>query len=358
MDSNIRTIEELEQYVSFDARERPEIKKIIENHPMLIPQYYMDMINWNDPDDPIRKMVVPSEEERRSDGSFDTSGELQNTKLRGLQHKYSQTAMILTTSECASYCRHCFRKRLAGIASDEIVTDWDLVVKYVSEHKEITNVLLSGGDPLTLANDRIAGILQNFSDIQHLNFVRIGTRTPVVFPSRIAEDDELLNILRQYSCQEKRLYIVTQFNHPREISPHSIEAINRLNDARVIVQNQTVLLKGVNDSPAVMAALQGELAKIGVVPYYVFQCRPVKKIKHIFQVPLSRAVDIIDETRSMLDGISKRFRFIMAHETGKIEILGYLDDHMYFKYHQAKDKLLEGNIFHRKLGKDECWLDS
>ncbi len=355
---NMRKIEQLEHYISFTPRERREIKKIIESHPMLIKQYYLDLINWNDPNDPIRKMVIPSiEENESSGGSFDTSGEYENTKLRGLQHKYSQTVLILATNECASYCRFCFRKRLAGIVTDEIVTDWDLVVKYIYEHKEITNVLLSGGDPLTLSNDRIATILQKLSGIQHLKFIRIGTRTPVVYPDRIAKDDELINMLREYSCENKQLFVITQFNHPREITPHSIEAVNRLNDARIIVQNQAVLLKGVNDNPAVMAELQSELTKNGVMPYYIFQCRPVKTVKHIFQVPLYRALDIIEKTKSMLDGPSKKFRFIMSHETGKIEILGCLDDYLYFKYHQAKDKLLVGKIFHEKLSKNDCWLD-
>ncbi len=355
--NNIKTIEQLEQYISFTSCERREIKKIIESHPMLVNQYYMDLINWNDPNDPIRKMVIPSKEENKSEGSFDTSGEYENTKLRGLQHKYSQTALILTTNKCAAYCRHCFRKRLAGIVADEIVTDWDLVVKYICEHKEITNVLLTGGDPLTLSNDKIAAILQKLSGIQHLKFIRIGTRSLVVDPDRIVKDDDLVNILREYSCEKKRLYVTTQFNHPREITPRSIEAINKLHDAHITVNNQTVLLKGVNDNSAVMAELQGELTKIGLMPYYVFQCRPVKKLKHIFQVPLYRAFDIIEETRSMLDGLSKRFRFVMSHETGKIEILGRSDDHLYFKYHQAKDKLLAGKIFHKKLGKNDCWLD-
>lgn len=353
----MRTIEQLEQYIPFTPCERSEIKKIIESHPMLVNQYYMDLINWNDANDPIRKMVIPSKEENRLEESFDTSGEHENTKLRGLQHKYPQTALILITNKCATYCRHCFRKRLVGIDEDEIVTDWDLAVKYICEHKEITNVLLSGGDPLTLPTDRIVTILQKLSGIQHLKFIRIGTRVPVVYPSRIVKDEELINILREYSCENKRLFVTTQFNHPKEITPNSIEAINKLINAHIIVYNQTVLLKGVNDNPAVMAELQSAITKIGIVPYYIFQCRPVKKIKHIFQVPLYVAFNIIEETRSMLDGPSKRFRFVMSHKTGKIEIFGFSDDHLYFKYHQAKDKLLAGKIFHKKLSKNDCWLD-
>jgi KamA family protein len=355
--NNIRTIEQLEEYISFNPYERQEIQKVMEDHPMLVNKYYMGLINWNDPDDPIRRMVIPSRDENKSEGSFDTSGEFKNTKLRGLQHKYPQTALILTTHECATYCRHCFRKRFAGIASDEIATDWDSAVKYIGEHKEITNVLLSGGDPLTLPNDQIAAILQKFSGIKHLKYIRIGTRIPVVYPGRILHDDGLINILKNYSSEKKPLYIVTQFNHPREITPLSMEAVNRLNDAYIIVKNQTVLLKGVNDNPSVMAELQMELTKIGVIPYYIFQCRPVKKIKHIFQVPLHKALDVIEKAKLMLDGLSKRFRFIMAHETGKIEIFGCSDDCLYFKYHQTGDSLLAGKIFHKKLGKNDCWLN-
>ncbi|MCK4539296.1 MAG: KamA family radical SAM protein [Candidatus Krumholzibacteria bacterium] len=356
-DKNIRTIEQLEQYASFTADERSEIAKIIESHPMSLTQYYLDLIDWDDPDDPIRRMVIPSKEECGTEGSYDTSGESDNTKVRGLQHKYSQTALILATNQCASYCRHCFRKRLAGVVTDEIVTDWDLIVEYLSGHKEITNVLLSGGDPLTLPNDEIADILQKLSGVQHLKFIRIGTRIPVVDPDRIIKDDELLNILRDCSRERKQLYIVTQFDHPREITPRAVKAINMLSDAHMTVLNQTVLLKGVNDKPEVLAELQSKLTKNGVTPYYVFQCRPVKTIKHIFQIPLYRALEIVEETRTMLDGPSKRFRFVMSHETGKIEVVGRLDDHLYFKYHQAKDKLLAGKLFRKKINKNDCWLD-
>ena len=355
--NNIRKIEQLGKYLLLTSQEKKEIEKIIKSHPMLINEYYMNLINWNDLDDPIRKMAIPSIKENRFDGSFDTSGEQENTKLRGLQHKYSNTVLILTTNSCMTYCRHCFRKRLVGIVADEIVKNWDLVVKYICEHKEITNVLLSGGDPLMLANNRIASILEKFSNIQHLKFIRIGTRIPVVCPDRIVNNDELINIFRKYSCEKKRLYIVTQFNHPREITPLSIKAIEKLNNAHIIVNNQTVLLKGVNDNPSVMADLQSKLTEIGVVPYYIFQCRPVKKLKNIFQVPLYKAFNIIEKTRGMLDGFSKRFRFVMSHETGKIEIIGHKNDNLYFKYHQAKDELLANKIFHKKLNKDDCWLD-
>jgi KamA family protein len=355
--NDTRTIEQLAQHTSFTASESHELSHIIDGHPMAVNKYYMDLIDWDDQNDPIRKMAIPSIEENSLEGSFDTSGEQKNTKVRGLQHKYKQTALILVTNDCATYCRHCFRKRLVGKDVDEIVSDWDLVVEYLTKHKEITNVLLSGGDPLTLPTDEIAGILDRLSGISHLKYIRIGTRTPVVFPGRIVEDPKLVDVLSEYSRKNKRLYLTTQFNHPKEITQTSIEAINILNDARITINNQTVLLNGVNDDPVVMAELQTKLVQIGVVPYYIFQCRPVKTIKDVFQVPLPRAIAIIEETRSMLDGLSKRFRFVMSHNTGKIEILGILDGKACFRYHQTPDTNLSGSVFQKEINDTTSWLD-
>jgi KamA family protein len=356
-EGHITTVEQLEEHVSLTPSERSELNSIVRHHPIAVTPYYLDLIDWGDPDDPIRKMAIPSAEEHQLEGSFDTSGELENTKFRGLQHKYPQTGLILMANSCWVHCRYCFRKRLVGVSVDEIVHDWSQILEYLSEHTEITNVLLSGGDPLRLPTNRIADSLHRLSGIQHLNFVRIGTRAPVVLPSRITEDDELVNMLREYTSKEKRLFVITHFNHPREITPESTEAVHRLVDAHIAVINQTVLLKGINDDPALMAELQAGLVRMGVGPYYVFQCRPVSRVKSSFQVPLLKACEIIRETRTLLDGVTKRFRFVMSHETGKIEILGAEDDRVYFKYHQSKDMALLDKIFHRTYDENAGWFD-
>jgi len=352
----VSTVEQLEKFVSLSKKKKYEIEKIIKCQPMLINQYYLELIDWENKTDPIYKMVVPSTQETDSEGFFDTSGEFDNTKIQGLQHKYSQTALILTTNRCTTYCRHCFRKRLAGIVTHEIVNDWNLVIEYIKNHKEITNILLSGGDPLTLSMDYLKIILDKLSTIKHLRFVRIGTHIPVVDPDRITKNDELLRIFGSFK-NKKQIYIVTQFNHPIEITPKTIKMAKTLKKLGIIINNQTVLLKGVNDNHKTMAQLQSKLTKIGIIPYYIFQCRPVKKVKNIFQVPLAKAVEIISQTKSSLDGLSKRFRFVMSHETGKIEILGKKENEFYFKYHQVKDKNLSEKIFSKKLSKKDCWLD-
>jgi KamA family protein len=324
---------------------------------MRITRSYIDLIDRHDPNDPIRKMVVPAIEELNLAGEYDTSGEGENTKLPGLQHKYSQTALILATNRCATYCRYCFRKRMVGLPTNEILERFNEAVSYIREHTEITNVLVSGGDPFVLPTEVIGQFLKELSSIPHLDYIRFGTRTPIMRPGRIIEDGKLQSLLEQYSNSNRRVYIVTQVNHSRELTARSVEAFDALLKCKTIINNQSILLRGVNDNPRSLAGLQSKLVSIGVNPYYIFQCRPVKGVKAHFQVPLIRGYEIIENSKKMLDGHSKRFKYVMSHRTGKIEIMGAMDGYMYFKYHQAKDHRNAGRFFKRKLGDNACWLD-
>jgi KamA family protein len=276
--------------------------------------------------------------------------------MPGLQHKYSETALILATNKCAMYCRHCFRKRLVGLKTKEIMERFEDAAKYIKQHERINNVLITGGDPLVLPNKVIENFLSLLSENPKIKFIRFGSRAPVTWPSRF-ENKELLRILAKYSHPDRRIYVVTQFNHPREITNQTTRVIDNLLKAGVIVNNQAVLLKGVNDDPHVLAELLNNLVSIGVNPYYVFQCRPVKRVKSNFQVPLTRAIEIVEEAKAYCNGHSKRFRFIMSHKTGKIEILGILNDEIYFKYHQAKNRIKIGKIFTRPVDENAGWLD-
>nr|QNO56403.1 hypothetical protein EIIOIEJP_00010 [Methanosarcinales archaeon ANME-1 ERB7] len=183
------------------------------------------------------------------------------------------------------------------------------------------------------------------------------SRVPVTFPDRILEDAELLSVLKNNSQESRRIYVVTQFNHPREITQKATDAVNRLIRSGVILDNQSVLLKGVNDDPETLAELQNKLVGIGVIPYYLFQCRPVKRVKSNFQVPLYKGYEIVDRAKKKLNGHSKRFKYLMSHRTGKIEIVGVMDDHIYFKYHQAHAPENIGKFFKRKINKTAGWLD-
>ncbi len=355
--NNITTLEDLEKYIYISDKDRKILADVIELHPMSITRYYMSLIDRDNLNDPLLKMMVPSIDEMNTIGSYDTSGESDNTKLTGLQHKYSQTALILSTNHCTAYCRFCFRKRMVGKSNDEIVSRFREAVSYIREHKEITNVLISGGDPFFLDTRVLKIFLEELKDIEHLEFIRFGTRTPVVFPQRIYEDDELVDYMSHYANTYHKIYVITHFNHSNEITPESKKACSRLRNAGIIVQNQTVLTKGVNDDAAVLAALLSDLVKAGVLPYYVFQCRPVSRVKGHFQLSLKEGYEIVEKAKARLNGHGKGFRFIMSHVTGKIEILGIIEDEIYLKYHQAKNPDNIGRLFKKKLTENAAWLD-
>ena len=353
---DISTLEQLKSYLRLSSTEERQLAQVIEAHPMRISPHYMSLIDWNDPHDPIRKMAVPSLNEFNLEGCYDTSGEAENTKMPGIQHKYSETALILATNQCATYCRHCFRKRLVGLPTKEILRRFEDASEYIKKHPEINNVLISGGDPLTLPNKVIERVLKILTRIHHLNLIRIGSRVPVTLPSRL-KDQNLLKIFKKYSKSDKRLYVMTQFNHPREINPPSITAVSNLIEAGVALNNQTVLLKEVNDDPDTLATLMNKLTSIGVAPYYVFQCRPLERVKRHFQVPLCEGIRIVEEAKANCNGISKRFKYIMSHKTGKIEILGIIDGEIYLKYHEAKNKENLGVMLRRQVDEKAGWLD-
>ncbi len=357
LNHSICSIRELREYIRLTPQQEDSIRRVIRHHPMRITPYYLSLIDPDDPSDPIRKMCIPGPGELSESGEYDTSGEHENSKVLGLQHKYSQTALILLTNACAMYCRHCFRKRLVGVATREIAIELDPVIEYIESHTEINNVLISGGDPLVLSTKKLADILFRLDSIAHLDFIRIGSRTPVTLPHRIIDDDALVELLSWYSKKDRRIYVVTHFNHPREITGEAVKAVSKLIDAGIVVHNQAILMKGINDNAHILSELLNGLAGIGVQPYYVFQCRPVKRVVDHFQVPLSAGTRIVEKAKSMCNGISKRFRYVMSHKSGKIEILGREQDRILLKYHQAKDPAMTGRILSYPLSPTAGWLD-
>lgn len=352
----VRSVDELAALGYVRPEDAERLRAVEENYPIAIPRYYLSLIDKGRADDPILKMCIPAFAEEDVSGTFDTSGEMENTVERGLQHKYKNTALLLSTNVCAMYCRHCFRKRMVGVTDAETAALMEDVLSYVKEHEEIDNILVSGGDSLMLGNRVIEKMLSQIEGIAHVRFVRFGTRAPVVLPSRL-EDEELLSILSRHAAK-KPIYAVTQFNHPNEITEASVRAIKNLQRSGVVVSNQTVLLKGVNNSEDALVALMNGLTEIGVVPYYVFQCRPVKAVKGQFQVPLSEGIDVVERAKARLNGHAKRFKYTMSHETGKIEILGKTDEaEMLFKYHQPKCEKDAGRLFTADVSGGRAWLD-
>lgn len=354
---SICTVEQLRKLMAVTPKEERQLRHIIAKHPMRITRYYASLIDWSDPDDPVRRMAVPHADELDVTGSYDTGGEKLSAKMPGLQHKYAQTALILSTNRCAMYCRYCFRKRLVGLPTEEVMRRFGDAAKYIENHTEITNVLLSGGDPLILPTAMIERFAERLTSIDHLRYIRIGTRVPVTFPARILEDPDLVRIIRKHSRPMRKLHVVTQFNHPCELTDVAVRSVDRLLGAGAVLSNQTILLKAVNDKPDILAELQSKLAAVGISPYYVFQCRPVKRVKRRFQVPLARGYRVVEDARRMLDGPSKRFRYVMSHRSGKIEIVGVSGGEVYFKYHQARVPSNLGKFFKRPLTDTAGWLD-
>ncbi len=348
--------EELKASLGLQDAEVAQLDQVTERFPMLISDYYLSLIDWNDPEDPIRKMAVPAIEELQHGGSFDTSGEAQNTLIPGLQHKYRETALILTTDQCAMYCRHCFRKRLVGLSSQEVAKHWNEIFGYIRTHQEISNVILSGGDALVNRNADIQRYLDELSGMEHIDLIRIATRTPVTLPARISEDAELLGILAHYG-KSKQIYVITQFNHPNEVTDASRAAVSALTAAGCIVRNQMVLLRGINDDAATITALFRCLTQMGCTPYYVFQCRPVTGIKNHFQVPLRKGLAIIEAAKARQNGLAKAFKYCMSHPAGKLEILGMdAREHMLFKFHEAKNPDHCGRLMAVALPEHAGWL--
>ena len=348
---------DLQERLPLSGEDAFALEKIAAKYPIAVSGYYLSLIDPSDPDDPIRKMCIPSLEEMDASGDLDTSGEFDNTVSLGLQHKYRETALIISTNRCATYCRHCFRKRMVGASEDEVNQNFLETARYISEHKEISNVLLSGGDALMMSNRMIERYLSALTEMEHLDLIRLGTRIPVVMPSRVIEDEELKGIFRKYS-RKKQLYLITQFNHPKELTEAALECLNVFKEMGIVARNQTVLLKGVNDNPETLGRLLKRLTAFGVAPYYVFQCRPVQGVKSQFQVPLEEGYEIVEKAKAMQNGLGKCFRYCMSLPQGKVEVLGKLQDgKMLFKFHQAKERKNEGKIFALDIQPSQCWLD-
>jgi len=362
LQNNIRSVEDLKAFVDLTPEEERDIAQVVEAHPMNIPRYYLNLIDRDNPDDPIRKLAVPTGDELVVVGQMgqttgDPYGDDKHDKGNGVLHKYGYTALVVATEYCSMYCRHCFRKRLVGLPNDQTVQNFKGAADYIASHPEISNVVVSGGDPMMLPTSILREMLDTLRDIPHLNFVRIGTRTPVVYPLRY-QDDELIEYLADFN-RDKTLFVPTHFNHPNEITEQSTEAVSRLRSAGIAVNNQAVLLRGINDDEDTLVELMSGLTRIGVNPYYLYQCMPVSRVRHHFQVPLKQGVDMVDRARNRLDGYAKRFKFILGHDIGKIEICGRVDDKLILKqiHARAEEQDTAARMMIRKLDDRAGWLD-
>ena len=333
--------------------------------------YYAGLINWSDPDDPLRRIVLPTPGEIESELTLDPSSEAENTPAPGVQHKYGPTALLLVSEVCAAYCRFCFRKRFT-LSSDinghiqpvthqpqthltrETTFDVRPGLDYIQRHPEINNVLLTGGDPLMLSVGRLETILKGLRNLPQVKIIRIGTKIPAFDPERLT--GPLLDMLAEYSTPTQRIYLMVHFNHPRELTSYTLSKLDECLKRGLIVTNQTPLLKGINDRVETLVDLFNRLAEAGVPPYYLFHCRPTKG-NESFQVPVQCGVEIVNAARAQLNGLARRFRYLASHSTGKIEIVGRLDANLVLRYHEAKFPGDEGRLLAWPFERIIYWFD-
>lgn len=270
--------------------------------PVLISPYYFSLIDAADERDPIRRQVVPSVEELVSytSESTDPLAEVSHSATARLIHRYASRAAFLVTDICATYCRHCFRRRFSGGSTGPASeAELEAAVQYVGSHTGIKELLFTGGDPLTLSDSNLERMIARFREVRPDLVIRICTRIPVTLPSRVTE--ALITMLGRY--RSAPFYLFTQFNHPREITCQSSEAVARFIDAGIPAMNQTVLLKGVNDDADVLAALMERLVSIRVKPYYLFQGDLVGGTAHL-RVPIEEGLLLEEELRRRLSGLA------------------------------------------------------
>ncbi len=297
--NRITDFKTLKKYIQLQPEEEAVAKSKGFSFRMAITPYYLSLIDPRNPQDPVRLQAIPRIAESHIDASDmpDPLHEDADAPVPGMTHRYPDRVLLLLTDQCSMYCRHCTRRRKAGEYDAPMPKEnVDKAIKYIEEHKEVRDVILSGGDPLTMSDARIDEILARLAKIKHVDIVRLGTRTPVVMPQRIT--DELIAVLKKY----KFVWLNTHFNHPNEISKDSAAALAKLAEAGVVLGNQSVLLKGVNDHVDVMKALVHALVRNRVRPYYIYQCDLSEGIAH-FRTPVSKGIEIIESLRGHTSGL-------------------------------------------------------
>ena len=294
----VTKLEHLQEILQLIPEEIEGIKQSKGRLALAVTPYFVSLMDPSNPNCPIRRQAVPRIEECHlsKNDMVDPCGEDKNSPVSGLVHRYPDRVLLLVTDQCATYCRYCTRRRLVGSNERPITQgNFEEVLKYLKTHKKVRDVLLSGGDPLLLENERLEEILSRLRMIPHIELLRIGTRAPVTLPQRITVG--LVRMLKKYHP----LMISIHFTHPKEITDAVRRACNELADGGIPLGSQTVLLKGINDKPNVMKKLVHELLKIRVRPYYIYQCDLATGTEH-FRTSVATGIQIIEKLRGHTTG--------------------------------------------------------
>ncbi len=349
----VRSLSQIEQIPPEDLAKLEEVSK---RYVFRANTYYLELIDWSDPNDPIRNLIIPREEELHDWGRLDASNEQSVTVAPGVQHKYRDTVLLLCNEVCGAYCRYCFRKRLFMNDNEEVSKDISAGLAYIREHPEVSNVLLTGGDPLIMSTRRLREIFRQLREIEHVRIIRIGSKMPAFNPMRVLDDADLQAAFREYSLPDRRIYLMCHFDHPRELTPQAREGIRTLLDCGVICVNQCPLIRGVNDSVEALSEMFRELSYIGCPQYYLFQGRPTAG-NEPYEIPIVPGWELFHRAVTAESGLAGRAKFCMSHETGKVEICGVDDERIYLRYHRSKYPENTGRFFSCLRDDEAYWLD-
>ena len=298
--NRLGSAEEIAEIVDLTAEEKQEIDKVTGQFRAGITPYYALLMDKEDPRDPVRMQAVPTMAElHQGKGDMvDPLHEDEDSPTPGITHRYPDRVLFTLTDQCSMYCRHCTRRRFAGETdAPRSQEEIDAGIEYIRNTTEVRDVLLSGGDPLMLSDDRLEYIISKLREIPHVEIIRIGSRTPVVLPMRIT--DELCSMLKKY----QPIWINVQFNHPDEITEEAAEACARIVDAGIPMNNQSVLLRGVNDCVYIMRELVHKLVMHRIRPYYIYQCDLSLGIEH-FRTSVAKGIEIIEGLRGHTTGFA------------------------------------------------------
>ncbi|WP_061224431.1 KamA family radical SAM protein [Leptospira weilii] len=293
---------ELGRYFDLTESEKVGIEDTIRLNVSATP-YYISLTDPEDPNDPIRKMIIPREAESvfSPEESPDPLHEERLSPVKGLTHMYPDRVLLFTNHECSVYCRHCMRGRKVSDSKERMLTeDLEACFEYVEAHPEVTDVVLSGGDPLNLSDSKVDWILERLEKIEHVKICRLGTRNPVTLPFRITSD--LCNIIESHNTDRLSIFCNTQFNHSKECTSEAKEAILKLLKAGVSVGNQCVLLKGINDSGKIMLELHKKLLELRVRAYYMYDPELIPGSRG-FRTPLAKGIEIVSYMRGKIGGM-------------------------------------------------------
>ncbi len=334
----ITSVEELAKYVPLSSKEQEQIRLVITKYPFAVTPYYLSLIHLEDPDDPIRKQAIPCFDEiTMADlGEEDPLEEKRDSVVPGLVHRYPDRVLMVLTDICPMLCRHCTRKREwqhgGWVRTEEQI---EPMLNYIRHNPKVRDVIISGGDVLTLSTQKLESVIARLRQIEHVEMIRIGSRYPVVLPQRI--DDELCEMLSKYGP----IWLNTHFNHPNEVTPEAAKACDKLLRAGVPVNNQTVLLRGINDTVETQLKLSHNLLKSKVRPYYLFQCDEVQGTEHL-RTPVETGLKIIEGMRGHTSGLAvPTFVIDLPQGGGKVSlqpdyVLSHTKERLILRNYQGK----------------------